>query len=160
MREVQKKLLEHGGYLLPYLDVEPGHPWFLSMQRIGATGVMKGVGRNSGWENQSFFRANDPTLLCDLAGLKEIYLLETDLADSTFVSVSYAIELIEAISEHNDLGLDKKSIDLALEAIGLEPGDKLQRTILRGELAALLDITVDPFEFRDVDLYGEYMDIK
>ena len=160
VREVQQLLLDHGAYLLPYLDVEPGHPWFKSMQRIGATGVMKGVGRNSGWENQSFFRAGDTTLLLDLSGLEEIFQLEAFLSDSTLVTVSSAVELIERISEQNDLELAKKSINLGLKAIGFGSGDNPERPILRGEMAVLLDMTLDPFAFRKVDHQGDFMDVK
>jgi len=160
VREVQQSLLDHGAYLLPYLDVESGHPWFKSMQRIGATGVMKGIGRNSGWENQSFFRAYDSTLLSDLEGLGEIYHLEAFSGDSTIVTVSSAMELLEAISEQNDLDLEEKTIDLALETIGFGSADKPERPILRGEMAVLLDMAVDPFGRREVDILGEFTDTK
>jgi hypothetical protein len=160
VREVQQSLLDHGTYLLPYLDVKPGHPWFKSIQRIGATGVMKGIGRNSGWENQSFFRAHDTTLMNDLEGLKEIYQPESFLADSTAVTVSSALELIEAISVHHDMVLEKKTIDLALEAIGYGPGEDLGRPMVRGEMAVLLDKTLNPFSYREVDIHGDYTDMK
>lgn len=158
VREVQQSLLDQGAYLLPYLDVEPGHPWFKSIQRIGATGAMKGVGRNSGWENQSFFRAFDTTLLVDLMGLEEIYPLEPFRADSSFVTVSTALDLIASISEKQDIPLEENHIDQALEAIGLEVGAIPERPILRGEMAILLDKTLDPFAYREVDLYGDFMD--
>ena len=73
VRDVQNTLLEAGGYLLPYLDVPRDHEWFKSLQRIGSTGIMKGVGKSSGWSNQTYFRANDVTLSSDLEGLKDIY---------------------------------------------------------------------------------------
>ncbi len=160
VREVQQSLLDHGAYLLPYLDVEPGHRWFKAMQRTGATGVMKGIGRNSGWENQSFFRAYDATLMSDLTGLKQLYLLEPFIPDSTVVTVSGALELIEAIAAQNGLELEKKTMELALAAIGFEDGDDPGRPVLRGEMAVLLDGTVDPFGYREVDVYGDFMDIN
>jgi hypothetical protein len=67
---------------------------------------------------------------------------------------------LEAISELNGLELDQKAIHVALESLGLESGSKLQSPLLRGEMAVLLDRTVDPFHYLDVDLYGEFMDTK
>ncbi|MGB2137093.1 MAG: FAD-dependent oxidoreductase, partial [Flavobacteriaceae bacterium] len=55
VRKVQNRLLEQGGYLLPYLDVPKDHPRFKVYQRIGATGILKGTGMNVGWENQTWF---------------------------------------------------------------------------------------------------------
>jgi hypothetical protein len=160
VREVQQSLLDHGAYLLPYLDVEPGHPWFRPMQRIGATGVMKGIGRNSGWENQTFFRAYDTTRMSDLTGLKELYQLESFILDSTMVTLSSAAELMEAIAEQNGIELDIRTLDLALEAIGIESRDNPGHPLLRGEMAVLLDKTLNPFRYREVDLQGKFMDTK
>ncbi|MBK8279749.1 MAG: FAD-dependent oxidoreductase [Saprospiraceae bacterium] len=55
VRTLQRLLLEQGGYLLPYLDVPKTHPHFSAYQRIGSTGILKGVGMNVGWENQTWF---------------------------------------------------------------------------------------------------------
>ena len=45
VREVQNAILDGKGYLLPYLDVELDHPMFKSLQRIGSTGILKGIGK-------------------------------------------------------------------------------------------------------------------
>ena len=60
VRRVQKKLLEAGGYLLPFLDVPKNHPHFKPYQRIGVTGILRGVGKNVGWENQTWFYPEKP----------------------------------------------------------------------------------------------------
>lgn len=60
VREVQQILLDAGGYLMPYLDLKPGDPNFKALQRIGATGIMRGEGKSVGWSNQTWFRATDP----------------------------------------------------------------------------------------------------
>ncbi|MBQ9073099.1 MAG: FAD-dependent oxidoreductase, partial [Muribaculaceae bacterium] len=46
VREVQRNILDAGGYLLPFLDVDKNDDRFKSYQRIGATGILKGEGRN------------------------------------------------------------------------------------------------------------------
>ena len=40
---------------MPYLDVPKDHPYFKTYQRIGSTGILKGIGMNVGWENQTWF---------------------------------------------------------------------------------------------------------
>jgi len=98
VRDVQNALLDAGGYLLPYLDVPREHEWFKSLQRIGSTGIMKGVGRNSGWANQTFFRADEITRASDLEGFREIYpLTECDFGE-TDLTVQQAVDLIRLVS--------------------------------------------------------------
>lgn len=58
VREVQNAILDGKGYLLPYLDVELDHPMFKSLQRIGSTGILKGIGKSVDWSNQMWFRAD------------------------------------------------------------------------------------------------------
>ena len=53
IRDVQNTILEANGYLLPYLDVEIGNVIFKPLQKIGATGILKGVGKNVDWSNQN-----------------------------------------------------------------------------------------------------------
>ena len=45
VREVQNAILDAKGYLLPYLDVAIDHPMFKSLQRVGSTGILKGIGK-------------------------------------------------------------------------------------------------------------------
>lgn len=60
VREVQEGILAAGGYLMPYLDITPDDPRFAAVQRIGATGIMRGDGRSVGWSNETWFRIDDP----------------------------------------------------------------------------------------------------
>ena len=55
VRSVQKALLDFNAYLLPYLDVTPDSKFFKAIQKTGATGILRGEGKNVGWENQTLF---------------------------------------------------------------------------------------------------------
>jgi hypothetical protein len=55
VRAVQKGLLDAGAYLMPYIDVPYAHPHFAAIQRIGATGILKGTGIAYKWANQTWF---------------------------------------------------------------------------------------------------------
>lgn len=75
VREVQNAILDGKGYLLPYLDVELDHPMFKSLQRIGSTGILKGIGKSVDWSNQMWFRADTLLLANELKGLGDVILL-------------------------------------------------------------------------------------
>lgn len=55
VRFVQEKLLNAGVYIMPYMDVEKTNIHFNAVQKIGATGLLKGAGVPSGWANKTYF---------------------------------------------------------------------------------------------------------
>lgn len=52
--EVQSILLDHGCYLLPFLDLKPGDPGFRELQEKGVKGEVKGTGRCVDWSNETW----------------------------------------------------------------------------------------------------------
>ena len=52
--EVQDMLLDHGCYLLPFLDLKPSDPGFRELQEAGVRGAVRGVGRTVGWSNETW----------------------------------------------------------------------------------------------------------
>jgi FAD dependent oxidoreductase len=68
VRTVQKALLDSKTFLMPYIDVAVADPAFAAIQRIGATGVLKGLGKNEGWANKTYFQ---PDSLCVAKNLLE-----------------------------------------------------------------------------------------
>jgi len=54
--EVQAVLLDHGCYLLPFLDRKPGEPGFRELQEAGVRGEVKGTGRSVGWANETWVK--------------------------------------------------------------------------------------------------------
>lgn len=55
IREVQQVLLDNKAFIMPFIDVTPEDPHFKILQKIGATGVLKGVGIPFRWANQTWF---------------------------------------------------------------------------------------------------------
>ncbi len=154
VREVQNILLDAGGYLLPYLDVPPGHFLFKSMQRIGSTGIMKGIGKNSGWSNLTFFRSEDVTLIHELKGLNEFYEMNGISLTGDTLSVNRAVGLLRLIAERNNLNLDPQKVESVLSSIGCSDPQSAGRPIRRGEMALLIDRILDPFNRFSVDIKG------
>ncbi len=60
VRELQARMLDAGGYIMPYIDLPKDAPDFKALQRIGATGIMRGKGECVGWTNRTLFRADEP----------------------------------------------------------------------------------------------------
>ena len=67
VRDVQRALLDASAYLLPYIDVPPDHPHFARIQRVGATGILKGRGVPHQWANQTWFYPDFPIDAADPA---------------------------------------------------------------------------------------------
>jgi len=55
IRSVQQALLDAKAYIMPFIDVPAEHPHFAAIQRIGATGILKGEGVPYKWANQTWF---------------------------------------------------------------------------------------------------------
>ena len=63
VRDVQDKLLASRCYIMPYMDLKPGDEGFGAIQRIGATGLMKGEPRYMDWSNQTWFASGDAAII-------------------------------------------------------------------------------------------------
>ncbi len=57
--EVQSVLLDHGCYLMPFLDLRPGDPGFRDLQERGVKGEVRGIGRTVGWANETWVNVPD-----------------------------------------------------------------------------------------------------
>lgn len=157
VRDVQDAILAAGGYLLPYLDVPVESPLFKPLQRVGATGIMKGVGRNVGWSNQTWFRTDTLLLMNELQGLADVYpqvSIATD--DTSAVSMQEAINLIGQIAAHEELKTDvaARTNDIWREYKWGEVD--LTRPVSRAEMAVLIDKILDPFHRKEIDIHGSY----
>ena len=56
---LQRLLLDHGCYLLPFLDCKPGDPGFRELQEQGVRGEVRGTGRSVGWANETWVKIPD-----------------------------------------------------------------------------------------------------
>ena len=148
IRNIQKKFLDIGGYLQPYLDVEKNHPFFKAYQRIGSTGILKGTGINVGWSNQTWFYPENKIDFLDLLkGLDPYYDLDKyELRDLKVISVYKWISSI--------LGEDINEIEKNWDSLGLKNFNK-NKILNRGEFAIIVDYFLKPFESFKIDFKGE-----
>lgn len=146
VRQVQETLLAAGCYIMPYLDLPSGDRHFKALQRIGATGILRGEGRNVGWSNQTWFRAADPLLAEDVH--IEDYFGAFRLGTGE-VTVGRMMELVRMAGA----GIPDGGPAAWWEKLGLEDYDE-GRTANRLEAAVLIDAAFDPFGRYEVDYEG------
>lgn len=151
VREVQEVLLEGGGYIMPYADLKPGDAGFESIQRIGATGILKGEGRNEGWTNLTVFHIDSPVCWAELAeGLSSDYPHASKFASEMVGNVAFKDleKLFRKMSPDRDFDIDTLCDSLNIDIHG--SSDEVSRL----EFSMLLDAAVDPFGSMPVDIYG------
>lgn len=154
VREVQEALLAAQVYLMPFIDVKPGDPAFYAIQKIGATGILKGQGIPYKWANQTWFYPH--TYISQytlLDGLKKYYPTLDGLEGSgEWVDYSFLKSLI--LSSENALKpMDKTT----LLFLGLPNYNEDPKSVLnKGTIAQLLNAFLDPFSIA-IDHYGQPM---
>lgn len=159
VRDVQQSILAQGGYLMPYLDCEPGSPMFATLQRIGASGVLRGESRRVGWTNEtrihpdSLLTHGDLRLIANLYGVAipardesdKVYRrdIESLLLNIASSPAAPAIDLSQAYSKATS----------ALSAAGLKM-PSFDSPITRGAYAVVIDALLDPFGSIPIDHHG------
>lgn len=158
VRDVQNAILDGQGYLLPYLDVAREHPMFKPLQRVGSTGIMKGIGKSVDWANQTWFRADTLVLINELEGLCNVYpfMNQQTFKGNSTLPIKKAVELIEEIAEKEGIVVNKGKIEEIWSEFGLKDLN-MNRSIERGEMALLIDQILNPFNNKNVDITGEYI---
>ena len=148
VRSVQRSLLASGCYIMPYLDLPKDHKHFGAIQRIGATGILRGEGRNVGWANQTWFRVDD-LLLAEEIHVEGLY-------DGPLVDDAGPVKVAHFFSVMKRLGIHVPDDTRKWwEELGLEDYNKY-RTITRLEAAVVIDAAFDPFGMFNVDYNGDF----
>lgn len=157
VRDVQNELLNAGGYLLPYLDLKKEDIHFKAVQRIGSTGILKGIGMNVGWSNETWFRTDSILLADELRiGLKEFEPSFEFSFSENEITLKTAFEIIKELSRFHKLKeLTDDTFKTYWNLLQLEQFDA-NRKITRKEFAVLLDYSVNPFYLKEINISGNY----
>jgi hypothetical protein len=153
VRKVQNVLLQNKAYIMPYIDVLPTHPQFEAIQKIGATGILKGTGIPYKWANQTWFYP-DSTILTKvfLSDVKPYLQLNIKVANDT-ITLKNLFNIIAALTTKTTDVVDFKN---AWQEVGLTNFDET-RAAKRFEIAAIIDRMVDPFNFRPINHLGNFI---
>lgn len=155
VRSVQKSLLHYGAYIMPYYDIKVDHPHFQSIQKIGATGIIRGRGEPYMWANRTWFKPDSTVKSSDFkTHIAEYVQISSFSSNKPLLTIQDAIEVVWKMSEQQTSILSKKTFktNIELEESTRSMWDKwgfknfnLSRPITRVELAVLIDKTIDPF---------------
>ena len=146
VRQVQAALLDAGCYIMPYLDLPKDHKHFKAVQRIGATGILRGEGRNVGWANQTWFRTDDP-LVAEEVFARDFYGGDLGLGHG-IVTIDRLTGMLRRLGVY--VPADAASW---WSKFGLEDYNP-ERAVTRLEAAVLIDQLFHPFENFKVDYEG------
>ena len=149
VRQVQAALLDAGCYIMPYLDLPKDHKHFKAVQRIGATGILRGEGRNVGWANQTWFRTDDP-LVAEEVFAREFYGGELGLGHGV-VTVDKLVGMLRRLGVYVPANAESWWAQYGLEDYNPE------RPVTRLEAAVLIDSLFHPFENFKVDYEGNVL---
>lgn len=148
VRAVQKALLDAGCYIMPYLDLDKTHPHFKAIQKIGATGILRGEGRNVGWANQTWFRVGDP-LLAEEIFAEGYYNGKLPFVEGP-VKVGEFVNMMRMLGVHVPAQEGEWWSGLGLADY------KYDRNVTRLEAAVVVDAIIDPFTVAGVDYNGHF----
>jgi FAD dependent oxidoreductase len=143
IRQVQQELLRAKAYIQPYIDVSPTHPHWESIQKAGATGIVKGTGVPYKWANQTWFYPDSLVRFNDLGS----YLQFTK---KKYNSLQY--DPNKRSIEQLVFSLNIKMNTIKWEKLGLTNYDE-KRFVTRVEYAVLLDKVLNVFQEK-IDFLG------
>lgn len=152
VRAIQQKLLQSKVYLMPYFDVPPTHPNWEVIQRIGATGILKGVGQSVNWSNRTWFYP-DSTISTNefLKGLKDFEPKFTYRGSSEQKKITFA-EFEAILSQFKQFLSSIKSPLAQNISVKNISSDKQKLPISRSEIAVRLAGLME----KEVDFEGKY----
>ncbi len=152
IRMVQNKLLNAGAYIMPYIDVSSEYRFFKAIQKIGATGILKGTGIPYKWANQTWFYPDSTINKDNFYPILFKFTKKSILYKNDILLVKDLLTVIE-INSKNNLA---KTIIKNWSKLGLENfNDK--RPIKRFEIAVLIDYYLNPFETKQINHKGNFI---
>jgi FAD dependent oxidoreductase len=168
VRSVQRALLNSGAYLMPYADVNPADPHFKAIQRVGATGLLRGKGQPNAWANRTWFYPDSAASSSDFLKQIPVEMLSAekrkaveDAAPLTIEQSLYWVsQLRQATAQRTKQAIPVWDLAKISELARSNWKDwrladfSLQRPITRRELAVLLDALFDPFSTYAVNHQG------
>ncbi|MEX0313762.1 MAG: FAD-dependent oxidoreductase [Allomuricauda sp.] len=153
IRQVQQALLESKAYLMPFIDVAPDDLAFGAIQRIGASGVLKGYGIPYKWANETWFYPNRIVSEYELKnGLFPLYLdLKNEHASGQAVTPKFLASLLGKI----DKKITLESVQDTWNSTKIETPFSSSVELDRRTVSILVDKLLNPFEV-ELDFDGNF----
>lgn len=181
VRKVQMALLAAKAYIMPYADVTPADKDFMAIQRVGASGFLRGKGQPNAWANRTWFEPDSTLFTAQFLQELPIALIQSNAVelklqsaftlpdqqknDPARLTIATAIDWLEQFRAQQIAGNQKELVAQTSwrqlikdnwAAWGLSNFSE-QRLIKKRELAVLLDKTINPFASLPIDNFGNYI---
>ena len=157
VRSVQEELLQAGAYIMPYYDINKKDKNWLSIQRVGITGILHGMLKPEGWENKTYFKPDSTVNFNDFI----LFLLD---GFPQFRNPMAEIKVHDSLMSQGDL----KQVIIAVSKKGSVKNNfadhwiaitgnpyKARQPVTRREVAVMTDKLVNPFRLQQVNMKGE-----
>lgn len=154
VREVQSALLDANAYIMPYIDVTLQHPYFKSIQKIGATGILRGSGVPYHWANQTWFYPEREISEYEfLQGLRSYYNIPAaTMGTGAPLTNAFALKILYQI----DSTITDKIFEEKIKNIFPEKQYSQEQKLNRALAAVLIDHFLNPFDI-PVDIKGHLL---
>lgn len=149
VRRVQNAILDAGGYIMPFLDVDKTDQRFKPYQRIGAAGILRGDGRSVNWSNETWLRADEQLMVDELFDFCQFYGVDVIKSEAAQPVVMSMVEDLMAKAKGETV-----DCNAILATFGISAKDKSDK-VSRGEFALIVDSVLNPFE-SEVDIKGNF----
>lgn len=151
IRKVQNALLESNAYLMPFIDVKSDDEGFTSIQRIGASRILKGVGIPYKWANQTWFYPDQIVSEYEWKqGILPYYPeLEKVPASGIGITLPFIISIVQVINpDYPTTSIQKNWKSWYIE----QPLDE-KTSLNRRTVSILTDKILNPFQ-QEIDFDG------
>ncbi|MEX0289527.1 MAG: FAD-dependent oxidoreductase [Flavobacteriaceae bacterium] len=151
VRKVQQALLDSKAYIMPFIDVNPRDEAFASIQKIGASGVLKAYGLPYKWANQTWFYPDRLVSEYEwVQGLKQFYPeLKKVHASGKPLTPEFILKANELVNPGKSMSL----IENNWVPWGIKQDYSTDLSLNRRSVCILTDHLFKPFSF-PVDLNG------
>jgi hypothetical protein len=136
---------------MPYIDASPDLPYFKAIQKIGATGILKGTGIPYKWANQTWFYPDSLITETEFSNGLSAFTGKIYKSSNEILTIKKFIQLLEltTLKESFYAQIKNEWINTGLSFFSEN------RPIKRFEIAVILDKYLQPFE-TNIDYKGNF----
>ncbi len=157
VRSVQEELLHAGAYLMPYNDISIKDKNWINIQRVGVTGILRGLLKPEGWENKTYFKPDSTVNYRDfimffMEGLPEYKkrLGKIKIHDGEMTQEDL-FQVIITVSNKEEIRQSYRDRWHGITGESFNPG----LAVTRRQVAVITDLMVNPFRLQRVNMHGE-----
>ncbi len=148
IRDVQQQLLKSKAYIMPYYDVKPTHPHWEAIQKIGATGILRGTGEPFKWANRTWFYPDSVVTSKEVGeALCFYYGHHPDGCGYSIYNIDNMQRLINYLANKNKIS-NKIILNTNIWSKWGLSNFNTSRNITRAEFAVILNETINPFYYK------------